>query len=227
MRPHYCMRSRRAATRRVACAVLTRCIAPCALLAVISTRANAQTDTLGSPAETKRTCSAAAAKVQDVAAQPAELQQALLRVRTCPDDGPESIRAAWARPPRDSTTLWALARVSGQLRDRRVFEAVRGAATNREGGTATRLAAIASLVSLFDDRVIASFTPRVAPNGAQTMHVQLSQLTHPGSSTGGAPLEGDTRDQILGLLTRLGDADTDRDVRSVSAQLAKRLRAAS
>jgi hypothetical protein len=182
-----------------------------------------QPDDIGSPGDTRRSCGAAARALVE-RASPAAMRQALLRVQTCPDEGPTSITSLLQTPPADSGTRDLVFAVSGNVRDRRVLSALADMASDRTRATALRKRAIASMASLYDGRLSARLTTRPGSAGS-SVTVELLRLAHDQSHAGAQPLPPDARAQILALLDRVSLTDEDAAVRNVSASLATQLRA--
>ena len=181
-----------------------------------------QPDEVGSPAETKRSCTnAAAAIAARVSAQ--AVQQALMQVQTCALEGPQSLAALWGAPPIDSTTRMLLSDVSGHVRDRRVLEAVIAAAGDGKKDRSTRLFALATLVSLYDPSLTVSFVRMSRPNAPMRLRAQLMRLMHDNSVQGSDPLPDNARARILALFGSLA-TDADAMVREVASSLQGSLR---
>lgn len=146
----------------------------------------------------------------------------MLRVQTCGEEGPASLAALWSTPPDDQLTREILSGVSGQVRDRRMFEALMVVVQDATRPTSIRLAAIASLASLSRSPLSVRIYEE-GPEGGRVLYAQVGIPSHDVSTQGNQPLPGTARTDILALLDRVGQGDVDPVMRRIASSIAKQL----
>lgn len=151
--------------------------------------------------------------------------RALSGIQSCDGIAGEVLAQQWRTLPADSATVMLLGAVSANVRDQRIYEAVRDIAMSGGAETVARLAAIATLVAYADSTVrLQYFVPPAgvvsAPPGVGFAH-PLSEIR---TARPGRPLSGSVRSDVVAMLANLGESDANDRVRSVAAYVAKRMK---
>ena len=148
---------------------------------------------------------------------------AVRTLMSCPQRGPIALAAEWASPPNDTTDLRLLGAVSGNLRDNRILDAVRGIALQNSRPREVRLAALRTLVRYFDPRLAVEFKEPPRPDLPDAAYVMLGEWSHPPGNDGSQPLPASVRQDVLDVLAQLETSPGDTVVEKVARYLRKRL----
>jgi hypothetical protein len=219
-------------TRPILCSRTRVLLFATALAPAVSCAAHAQPaqNTLGSPEETRRSCSAAAAAIaSNSSAKGVSFSTALRRLQTCSIEAPVALAQRWSAPPTDSAELRIFAGVTAQVRDRRLVVATITAARARSLPTSVRLAALGVLVTYFRSDLYAIFP--ATPTGAGQRprdYVQIGHWGDPVSFPGAQPFtDAAVHQQVLTTLKELAANESEVRLRMAAAYLADFLPTAS
>lgn len=153
-----------------------------------------------------------------------EYIHALSGIQSCDVIAGEMLAREWQTPPTDSATVMFLGAISANVRDQRLYEAVRDVAMSGSAETVVRLAAISALVTYADSTVWLEYL--APPAGA--ISVPPATFGHPlhdiSSSRPGKPLAESVRSDVVEMLAKLGESDANERVRSVAAFVARRMK---
>lgn len=162
-------------------------------LALAAAACRASVQTREARTNSGENCRSAAAQV----ATGAESFAAFVTLGWCDETGPAVVAARWnSFTPRDSLTLRAFLFASGNLRDRRIFEAAYVAAIDSARPQYERAAALLVLVAQLDSS--AAIMPGPGLDG-DPWRAMLMHSFHGGSPTGTHALPSDARARLLAL----------------------------
>jgi len=192
-----------------------------ALSVVVSRSLPAQ----GSPSDSPG-CSAAA---QDVRAGKSveSVRHGLGGLLECPQSGPPTLAKVWESPSVDPEVLNTLSHASAGIRDMRVLSAVIKSADNAALVRAVRLAALRTLVRLYDPKREVEFKTRTEDGANGPVFVMMGRWTSTVGRDGAFPITQAGKNDILATLDRLGNTDSDPALRRVAVQLRRELGAGS
>jgi hypothetical protein len=158
--------------------------------------------------------------------------QAVLEVRAgrlpellqCPQSGPPALAKVWESPPVDPELLNTLSHATAGVRDMRVLPTVIKAAENPALLRPVRLAALRTLVRLYDPTLEVDFKtrPEDGANGRVFVMMGKWSSTPPGAD-GAFPITQGGRSEILATLERICDRAADVELRRVAARLRRAL----
>lgn len=149
-------------------------------------------------------CRALARELLQDQSQRLKYAQALSR---CKDDGPPVLTSLWVTPPTLKTEREVLVAATVELRDYRIFQAVRTVALNVSNGTEVRISALEALVGYFDPGAVL-----MSHETAGDRRWAIGGWGHYTPPTDGAqPLPTNIRNQVLEVFRSLA-TDTTSDV---------------
>lgn len=138
-------------------------------------------------------------------------------------DGPAVLASEWMAPPDDTLSLRLLAGVSGHMRDTRVLEAALSAARNSSLQVQVRLAALRTLVNLYNPCFDMAYRMPAKSEPRSRITIMLGQRDHPLGRDGGQPLGQGDSNRILQAIVQLGKDDTDLGFRDAAKRLSDQL----
>jgi hypothetical protein len=154
----------------------------------------------------------------------AEHRSALSNIQSCGSLVIPALIAEWAKSYDDTTALYLLGRISGQFRDRTLFNTVATVAADANRPRLQRLSAFIALVEYYNPKRIIGVTQRLDEPGLHpSAYVWFGAIYDGHTREGANPLNKTARDDVLALFTRIGQGDPDPLIRSVASYLATNL----
>jgi hypothetical protein len=151
-------------------------------------------------------------------------RRALADVIECPQSGPPALAALWDSRPSDASLLSTLSNASAGLRDMRVLLAVIRTAENSTLPRRMRLAALRTLLRLYDPARVVEFRTRPEDGPEGHVFAGFGEWSHPPGRDGASPITAAGRDAILATLRRMGNADADPEIKRVSTLIEREVK---
>jgi hypothetical protein len=152
-----------------------------------------------------------------------DASRALADLVACPHSGPPAFALLWDRNPGDTALLGNLRAATSYLRDMRTLSAVTRVAENAALPRHTRLAAIRTLVRLYNPilEVVFRTRPEEGPNGP--VFVMVGSWTEVLGRDGSSPITQAGRDRIAASVQSMAKGDPDMEMRRIAARLEREL----
>jgi hypothetical protein len=154
-------------------------------------------------------------------------KRGLVELLECPQNGPQVFAVLWDSRPTDVSLLGTLSQATAGLRDMRVLPAVIRSAENTASPRHARLAAMKTLVRLFDPALEVDFRTRLTEGADGHIFVMMGRWTEVPGRNGASPITPAGKDKILASLNRIANADPDAEIRRTAQRLERELKPAS
>jgi hypothetical protein len=191
-----------------------------AMLGVLSVQAaGAQGKSERDDEEKKDQCKKAARIVEKGHPEKQE-EWALVYIANCDESGGPALATAWSTLPADSASAEALYLASARLKDARVYDAVRGVASNRAAPSTTRVYAVLVLARYARPQSEPELADMKPPFDVRKGFRLPPSTDHFTQFIGSSPLPASYQSDIRAFVQQLA-SETDPGVRAAAAYLSR------